>query len=120
MLGYYFSEKEFQCPCCRGLSFRPNLILRLDALRSMLGAPITINSGFRCSKHNAEIGGSPKSQHLSGNAADISAKNFPLLKELVLNNPGLFSGIGVGVNFIHVDCRNIPAKWEYDERGKVK
>lgn len=43
----------------------------LQPLRDHLGLPVFISSGFRCQKLNAAVGGSPKSQHPKGEAADI-------------------------------------------------
>lgn len=45
----------------------------LDPLREMYGKPITINSGYRCPKLNAAVGGAKNSQHMRGEAADITA-----------------------------------------------
>ena len=45
----------------------------LDPLREMYGKPITVNSGYRCSKLNAAVGGAKTSQHMRGEAADITA-----------------------------------------------
>ena len=45
----------------------------LDPLREMYGKPITVNSGYRCPKLNAAVGGAKSSQHIRGEAADISA-----------------------------------------------
>lgn len=44
----------------------------LDPLRDILGVPIYINSGYRCKVLNEAVGGSDKSQHMQGLAADIS------------------------------------------------
>jgi peptidoglycan hydrolase-like protein with peptidoglycan-binding domain len=45
---------------------------KLEALRLKLGnKPITVNSGFRSIKHNADIGGASDSMHLYGTAADL-------------------------------------------------
>jgi hypothetical protein len=43
----------------------------LDPLREMLGRPIRITSGYRAPRVNRAIGGSPNSQHMAGEAADI-------------------------------------------------
>jgi uncharacterized protein YcbK (DUF882 family) len=43
----------------------------LDPLRFEFGAPIYVNSGFRCSELNSLVGGVSTSQHLRGCAADI-------------------------------------------------
>jgi hypothetical protein len=47
----------------------------LDPLREMYGKPIKINSGYRSSSVNKKAGGKPTSQHLKGEAADITAGN---------------------------------------------
>lgn len=43
----------------------------LQPLRERLNKPIKINSGYRCKKLNALVGGVATSQHLKGQAADI-------------------------------------------------
>ena len=43
----------------------------LDPLREKFGAPIIINSGYRCPALNRVVGGAINSQHTKGEAADI-------------------------------------------------
>lgn len=45
----------------------------LDPLREAWGKPIHVNSGYRCQALNKAVGGVPASQHLKGEAADITA-----------------------------------------------
>jgi uncharacterized protein YcbK (DUF882 family) len=45
----------------------------LDPLREMYGKPIRVNSGYRSMAVNIDIKGSSTSQHLKGEAADITA-----------------------------------------------
>lgn len=45
----------------------------LDPLREWYGKPIYVNSGYRCPQLNHMVGGKPTSQHLKGEAADITA-----------------------------------------------
>lgn len=45
----------------------------LDPVREMWGRPIRVNSGYRCPELNMLVGGAPVSQHLTGEAADITA-----------------------------------------------
>ena len=45
----------------------------LDPLREWYGKPIYVNSGYRCPQLNRMVGGKPTSQHLKGEAADITA-----------------------------------------------
>lgn len=44
----------------------------LDPLRQMWGAPLYVNSGYRCDALNRAVGGVPSSQHRLGSAADIT------------------------------------------------
>lgn len=44
----------------------------LDPLRDAWGGPIRVNSGYRCPVLNKAVGGTPNSQHLRGEAADIT------------------------------------------------
>ena len=43
----------------------------LDPLREAYEKPIIVNSGYRCPKLNAAVGGAASSQHVKGEAADI-------------------------------------------------
>lgn len=47
------------------------LALALEKVRSVLGRPIHITSGYRSPKVNAAIGSSPTSAHIKGYAADV-------------------------------------------------
>jgi hypothetical protein len=81
----------------------PLLIEKLEAMRPLVG-PTKINSGCRCVKHNAEIGGSEHSAHPKGEAADIdcptSGRAFVLVKYAYLAG---FRRIGVERGCIHLD-----------------
>ena len=45
----------------------------LDPLREAYGKPIVVSSGYRCSKLNRAVGGVARSQHITGQAADIQS-----------------------------------------------
>ena len=47
----------------------------LDPIRERWGKPVTVNSGYRCPLLNKTVGGVPASQHVKGEAADITAGN---------------------------------------------
>lgn len=60
----------------------------LDPVRETWGKPIRVNSGFRSPVLNKAVGGAPDSQHVKGEAADITAgspeenrKLFELVRE---------------------------------------
>ena len=94
----------------------PKLIDALQLLRTILERPIYINSGYRCDKHNKEVGGSSNSQHVKGNAADIRIKGLSIeqMYKLVRSFP-VFKGIGIypEQGFVHVDVRDKPSTWVY-------
>lgn len=54
----------------------------LDPVREAWGRPITINSGYRCVALNNAVRGVSTSQHLRGEAADITAGSKALNREL--------------------------------------
>ncbi|MDE5945355.1 MAG: peptidase M15 [Rikenella sp.] len=66
----------------RGIDNRPSAAIAgklqtlveqlLDPLREAWGGPIAVNSGYRCPELNAAVGGVATSQHLKGEAADIT------------------------------------------------
>ena len=63
----------------------------LEKIRSVLGYPIHINSGYRCPELNKAIGGALNSQHMTGNAADLICPAFgpPLAICRVIINSGI-------------------------------
>lgn len=75
----HFTDKELRCKCCGRLppEVKENIEALVDSVldpaRELFGKPIHVNSGFRCPLHNAAVGGVAKSQHLLGEAADITA-----------------------------------------------
>ena len=112
-LSKHFDTSEFICHCCGQGSVENRLIELLEELRAKANAPVHVNCGFRCTKHNAEVGGVPNSQHVLGTAADIWIPNisFDKARDLVQSLP--FDGTGFypplekgGAWFIHVDVRN--------------
>lgn len=46
----------------------------LDIVRTYIGKPILINSGYRCQKLNEMVGGVQKSMHTKGLAADFRTR----------------------------------------------
>ena len=114
-LSEHFAVNEFVCHCCgKGADkIDRRLVDLLEQLRTKAGAPIHINCGYRCPKHNAEVGGVQNSQHVLGTAADITIPqiSFDSAVKLVQDLP--FDGTGFypplekgGAWFIHVDTRD--------------
>ena len=110
MLSEHFSVREFTCKChkCEIPQIDPKLIEKLEELRTLSGnKKITVHSGFRCEKYNKKVGGSPKSQHLLGKAADITISGLDVDQISALAEKIGFQGIGKYPNqhFVHVDTR---------------
>lgn len=111
----YFKMKEFECRdgCVMPASARENIEALvdnvLDPLREAYGKPIGVNSGYRCAKHNREVGGVPASQHMLGEAADISAGSMQANERLVriIKEQGAFDQMIVYGTFVHVSYKRI-------------
>ena len=111
-----FSRHEFACKC--GCGFDTINLKTVDicqTLRNHFKRKITITSGCRCSKHNAEVGGSRRSQHLQGTAADVvvdevDAQEVYDYLELYSRELGL-GGLGYYDSFTHLDVRQGRARW---------
>ena len=101
----YFNRDEFACSCgnCENM-IQNDLIDKLDKARGISGVSYKINSGYRCDFWNSKVGGSPRSLHKAGRAADIhvssSAARYQILK-------GLFAAeldrVLIYRTFIHAD-----------------
>ena len=48
----------------------------LEQVQALLGAPLDITSGYRCPELNHAVGGSARSQHVLGMAADFTCPPF--------------------------------------------
>ena len=82
----YFKPTEYRCKgseCCGGVAvWLPVFQEKMDELREIHGAPIHINSGFRCHTHNTRVGGVTNSYHTKGLAADIRSRDMESLVEI--------------------------------------
>ena len=55
----------------------------LEKVRALLNAPILVSSGYRCTQLNIAVGGSSKSDHVLGYAADFTCPKFGTPKDIV-------------------------------------
>lgn len=114
----FFKEQEFVCRCCGGLPpyAKENIEALvenvLDPLRERYGKPIVVNSGYRCPKHNKEVGGATNSQHMEGEAADIRpttncpnyTNDLKRLRQLIIESRN-FDQLIVYPTFLHVSWK---------------
>lgn len=59
------------------------LAIGLEQVRTLLGSPMHIDSGYRCPALNAAVGGASKSAHMEGYAADFICPAFGTPLEIV-------------------------------------
>lgn len=122
-----FVQNEFDCKgktCCRTTVVDGRFIEKLQGFRDYLnvrfGAPVSINvnSGYRCERHNSDIGASKTSKHCLGRAADVNVRragtSVSAKKLCCCAQDYGFEGIGyINLAYVHLDNRN--GKWYADE-----
>ncbi len=116
----YFGPDEFKCKCgrpdCDSADVHPQFVGMLDIARHQAGIPFAVNSGTRCEQHNALVGGSDTSSHLTGLAADIRCSNGQERLAIVrgLLAAGIYR-IGIARGFVHadIDPDKMHSMWVY-------
>lgn len=113
----YFTVEEEWCPCCHSGGLLPDFRDKLNKARELAGIPFALNSAFRCTEHNKDVGGSCTSSHLVGCAVDIkctdSRSRWLIVQALIAAG---FNRIGIAKTFIHVDddmTKEPNLIWEY-------
>lgn len=93
----------------------------LEPLRAAVGGAIKVNSGYRGPQLNARIKGATKSQHLTGEAADIQAPAVSVMR--------LFKTIvqlGLPFDQVIYEARNATSRWVHvshaaaGNRGEIR
>jgi uncharacterized protein YcbK (DUF882 family) len=127
-LSKHFSDSEFSCGCGCGLKATDRtIIVLLELVRSHFNKPVIINSGARCVRHNAKIGGARRSWHLPASkekgrlekgyskAVDFTVKGVPtkvVYRYLNKTFPNWF-GLAGSNKFVHLDIRSKKSRWTY-------
>ena len=68
----------------------------LERVRTLLGCPVIVTSGYRCMQLNIAVGGVTSSDHARGQAADIVAPGFGTPYEIAKRLAPLVSTLGIG------------------------
>lgn len=107
----YFTKGEFKCHCggkyCNGFQAEPQekLVRAADKVREHFGAPATVSSGCRCTRHNSAVGGVSNSRHLSGKAMDfcIRGKSSAQVLAFVQTLPEIRYAYAIDGSYVHMD-----------------
>lgn len=120
----HFNSAEFICKCknksCATTEIDPALVTTLQRIRDHFGAEVTINSAYRCKKHNAAVGGAKSSKHLYGQAADIKVEG--VRPKTVAQYAESIDVLGIGLydSFVHIDTRTKKFYWKGSGQDEVK
>lgn len=118
-LSTNFNSTEFDCHgngCCSTTTVDPKLVEYLQKIRDHFGKSVTVTSGYRCAKHNKNIGGATKSYHAKGQAADIVVKGVAPAEVAKYAESISVKGIGLyetnkDGHFVHIDTRTTKSFW---------
>jgi uncharacterized protein YcbK (DUF882 family) len=119
-----FSREEFVCSCgCGQALMRSETIAMAQTLRTQLGEPLHVTSGYRCSEYNQRVSSTgPNGPHVLGLAVDFGVygdKAHRLLTAALSNGVPRVGVKQVGPHkgrFIHLDLITSdlsPWLWSY-------
>jgi len=121
-LSDFLHDYEYRCRCCGkyppqfNVEDNPScfryLLEKFDDLRRTWGGPLNVTSGYRCQRHNQNVGGAPLSAHLFGLALDICFGSPEEVARFVsiVKTEAPYMRIGWqkyqsdGKNLVHIDC----------------
>lgn len=127
-MGKYFTVRELcasSVASARGIDNTPSpeAVVRLEALienlldplRKLWGGPVGVNSGYRSQALNRAVGGAPHSQHIKGEAADITVGSRDAnrkLFEIILKSGLQFDQLidESGYSWLHVSWTASPRR----------
>jgi zinc D-Ala-D-Ala carboxypeptidase len=122
-LSEHFNQKELACKCtrpeCDFTIVHMELINRLETLRTLVGHPVIITSGYRCERYQAVLAAAGFqtakgiSTHTEGMAADIKVRHLSGEDLEKLAREAGFESVGVAKTWIHVDIRPGHRRWTY-------
>ena len=119
MNSQFFKRSEFECSCGCGFAVVDTELLEvLEDVREWFKKPVIITGGNRCQKHNIQVGGALKSQHVFGMACDFKVQGVhedEISTYLKITYPEKY-GIGRYSGRTHIDVREFPARWDNRKR----
>lgn len=106
----FFTPYEFRCRHCGRVEIDAHLVQSLEALRSLVGFPLMISSGYRCPSHPLEVQkGMTTGTHTKSIASDLRVYGQRAVEVIGCAIRLGFRGIGIQqkgpieTRFIHLD-----------------
>jgi len=118
-LSSHFVTTEFECAGSKSGDLQcisQDLVQRLQNVRNALKMPLSITSAYRTAEYQLYLQTlgyktSPNSQHLLGNAVDVTCRD---MDKLMLICECYFKSIGIAKSFLHLDTRDDKIRrWSY-------
>lgn len=118
-LSNNFYVSEFACHgsgCCNDVLIDDKLVEHLQKIRDHFGKEVITTSGYRCEKHNKNIGGASNSYHARGQAVDFyirgvePAEIAKYAESIGVLGIGLYETDADG-HFVHIDTRTTKSFW---------
>lgn len=119
----YFSTEELTCHCgCGQMLMDGEFMLKLVALRDLVGVPMPISSGYRCPSHNAAVSHTgDDGPHTTGKAVDIQIARDRATSLVRAALDVGFHGVGIKQHgpdsgrIVHLDMVDRPGQilWTY-------
>jgi uncharacterized protein YcbK (DUF882 family) len=94
-----------------------SLVKDLEVIRSALGLPIKISSGYRSPAQNEKVGGKSQSYHMKGMAVDFYVPTLTtkqirdVIETLISQGKIKQGGLGKYSTWVHYDNRGTKARW---------
>lgn len=117
----YFLPEETQCKCGCGGDITDGFRNTLNCIRSTVGRPLKLSSGFRCTEYDKSIGG--HGVHPTGMAADVLCSGVTAFEMMKAASANGVQGFGIsqkgphGYRYIHIDMtkgKTRPWIWSYN------
>lgn len=117
-----FSKSEFDCKETGENGMQPQFLEELQKVRTLMGKPFKINSGFRSVNHSVERRKRNPGEHSYGLAADIGGDRMFLLELISTAYICGFRRIGINLSsgYVHLGLGDAYADfpstpWDYNK-----
>lgn len=112
-LSENLSHHEFMCRCkyedCTYTLVNSVLLQSFEKLRIDVQQPLYVRSGYRCQKHNTDVGGVEKSRHMRGDAIDLEVPTTMHINRFVFLCAQYFNVVIPYEEKGFVHCHNEPS-----------